>query len=379
MTRRDAQRTQDDRCMVLAINEARRSKHDPTRVDPHPAVGAVAVDEFGNILAAAHHGEFGGCEHAEYTLLEKKLQTTPLASSTIYTTLEPCVERNHPKVPCAARLVERRVKRVVIGMLDPNQSVTGKGILQLRRGGIAVDLSTPGQMAEIEDLNRDFIRFQNSSVVNNLIPGAIEAGLRAFYPSRDYYPKFRADAATIDRYVGTAKHSAVLVSINLMTGIPFHDLCQVLGEKLSQRQSKFRATISLLDHRQESLTTPVESILRMRSGDLRTSIQSSLLSLLDFRNNLPKNARSRLGIHLHSVLPFGSAILLDHKHPFGRIQIETKPYRVGLQQSVAFEIGPTTGSQLYDTLTRSYLRLINDGEEITSPTDLDVLSPRIGI
>src|SRR4051812_34049517 len=98
--------------MRLAVEEARKSKAEDGR--PHPNVGAVAVRD-GRILASAHRGELAAGDHAEYTLLEKKLSGEVLAGATVYATLEPCTSRHHPKVPCVERLIERKVGRVVIG------------------------------------------------------------------------------------------------------------------------------------------------------------------------------------------------------------------------------------------------------------------------
>ncbi|HWZ88799.1 MAG TPA: hypothetical protein VNW92_08110, partial [Polyangiaceae bacterium] len=89
---------------------------------------------------------------------ERKLSGDSLVGATIYTTLEPCTTRNHPKVPCAQRLVERKVRRVVVGMLDPNERICGRGLWHLRESGIETDLFSHEHMAAVEELNRDFIR-----------------------------------------------------------------------------------------------------------------------------------------------------------------------------------------------------------------------------
>jgi pyrimidine deaminase RibD-like protein len=144
----------DRRFARLAIEEARKSVPEDERV--HPKVGVVVVKD-GRVLATAHRGEFPQC-HGEFIALEKKLADISLAGSTVYTTLEPCTSRNHPKVPCATRLSERKVARVVIGMLDPDDRISGRGQRALRRAGIATGLFDHDLMTEIEELNRDFIR-----------------------------------------------------------------------------------------------------------------------------------------------------------------------------------------------------------------------------
>jgi pyrimidine deaminase RibD-like protein len=153
--------TEDREFASLAIAEARKSiSEDNER--PHPKVGAVVVKD-GQVLGRAHRGEVAGC-HAEYIALECKLAEASLVDATVYTTLEPCTERNHPKVPCAHRLVERKVKRVVIGMLDPNPVIRGRGQLILREANIITDLFPHDLMSQVEELNRDFIRLHKTTI-----------------------------------------------------------------------------------------------------------------------------------------------------------------------------------------------------------------------
>lgn len=144
----------DDRFARMAVDEARKSTAEDDR--EHPMVGCVVVKD-GQVLATAHRGEMKGC-HAEFIALEKKLGDATLSGCTVYTTLEPCTTRNHPKIPCADRLIERKVARVVYGMLDPDPRICGKGIRRLQERKIEVKWFAHELVMELEELNRHFTR-----------------------------------------------------------------------------------------------------------------------------------------------------------------------------------------------------------------------------
>jgi pyrimidine deaminase RibD-like protein len=85
--------------MRLAIEETKKLKQEK---EPPLYVGAVVAKDK-KLLAKAHRGEIPQGDHAEYTLLERKLRDVDITGATLYTTLEPCTTRKHPKAPCAVR------------------------------------------------------------------------------------------------------------------------------------------------------------------------------------------------------------------------------------------------------------------------------------
>ncbi len=146
-------RASDRRLMLKTIELAKKCKNEPGRISPK--VGAIVS---GKVLGGAFRGERAPGEHAEFTLLERKLADLTLAGATLFTTLEPCTSRNYPKIACTERIVERRIKRVVIGVLDPNDQIRGRGELRLREAGIEIARFDPDLMPRIEELNREFAR-----------------------------------------------------------------------------------------------------------------------------------------------------------------------------------------------------------------------------
>lgn len=103
---------------------------------PNPTVGAVVVGPDGTIIGEGWHRRFGG-PHAEVNAIGSVVRRDLLHDSTIYVTLEPC--SHYGKTPPCAELIARTgLRRVVVGCLDPNPRVSGRGIDMIRNAGIEV-------------------------------------------------------------------------------------------------------------------------------------------------------------------------------------------------------------------------------------------------
>lgn len=108
-------------------------------VEPNPMVGCVIVSPDGRVIGEGWHERFGG-PHAEPTALAACAAAghSP-AGATAYVTLEPCCHTNKKTPPCAPRLIEAGIRRVVVACLDPNPDVDGNGVAMLEAGGVVID------------------------------------------------------------------------------------------------------------------------------------------------------------------------------------------------------------------------------------------------
>lgn len=120
----------DDRHMERAIELAGKGP----RTHPNPRVGAVVVSEQGEIVGEGWH-EGPGTHHAEIVALEHAGDSG--RNSTVYVSLEPC-SRHGRTPPCTDALVAAGVSTVVVGAVDPDSQVSGRGIDRLRQAGIEV-------------------------------------------------------------------------------------------------------------------------------------------------------------------------------------------------------------------------------------------------
>lgn len=101
--------------------------------NPNPQVGCVIVKN-NKIIGKGYHEKYG-LNHAERNALLNS--DADFEGADLYVTLEPCSHFGKTP-PCADLIIEKKIKRVIIGAKDPNPQVAGKGIEKLRNAGIEV-------------------------------------------------------------------------------------------------------------------------------------------------------------------------------------------------------------------------------------------------
>jgi diaminohydroxyphosphoribosylaminopyrimidine deaminase/5-amino-6-(5-phosphoribosylamino)uracil reductase len=121
-------------------------------VSPNPMVGCVIVKD-GAVIGEGFHGKFGEA-HAEVNAFNSAKED--VAGSDVYVNLEPCSFFGKTP-PCTDLLIRKRVRKVYVGMLDPNPKVNGKGVQKLKDAGIEVEAGILEQ--EARRLNEAFEKF----------------------------------------------------------------------------------------------------------------------------------------------------------------------------------------------------------------------------
>jgi len=144
----------------MAIDAMNDSIEEPrTDGKVSPKVGAVLIKTDGTVESASR-GELRFGDHAEFTLLERKNRSEKLDGSILFATLEPCAPgaRRHPKLGCAERIVNARIKEVWIGIEDPDPDVDRKGIKFLEENGVKVHMFYPQFQKTIKEINKEFLK-----------------------------------------------------------------------------------------------------------------------------------------------------------------------------------------------------------------------------
>jgi diaminohydroxyphosphoribosylaminopyrimidine deaminase/5-amino-6-(5-phosphoribosylamino)uracil reductase len=106
---------------------------------PNPAVGCTLISKDGRYIGQGHTQAVGGAHAEIMALLDAAANGESTVGATAYVTLEPCSHFGRTP-PCCNALIEAKVAKVVIALLDPNPLVAGKGVQLLQKAGIEVEV-----------------------------------------------------------------------------------------------------------------------------------------------------------------------------------------------------------------------------------------------
>jgi len=135
--------------MNLALRLALRGKW---RTSPNPMVGALVVKN-GRVVGRGYH-EKAGLPHAEVVALYQAGEKAK--GATLYVTLEPCAHFGRTP-PCVDKIIKSGIKKVIVGMVDPNPLNNGKGIRLLKERGIKVEVGFLEN--KLRRLNESFVKY----------------------------------------------------------------------------------------------------------------------------------------------------------------------------------------------------------------------------
>lgn len=147
MSKMTINETYMQRCLELAIKGF-------GNVAPNPMVGCVIVCD-DKIIGEGYHQQYGQA-HAEVNAINSVINKELLLKSTLYVNLEPC--SHHGKTPpCADLIISHKIPNVVIGSMDHNSVVNGRGIEKLTKAGINVTVDVLED--ECKKLNKRFFTY----------------------------------------------------------------------------------------------------------------------------------------------------------------------------------------------------------------------------
>jgi diaminohydroxyphosphoribosylaminopyrimidine deaminase/5-amino-6-(5-phosphoribosylamino)uracil reductase len=146
--------SRDKHYMLMALRMAEKGRG---RTSPNPLVGAMLVKD-DQIIGKGYHKR-AGADHAEIMALKEAGEKAK--GATLYINLEPCCHQGLTP-PCVDRLIEAKLSRVVVAMLDPNPKVKGRGIKLLQEANIKAEVGLLDDKARFQ--NEVFLKYVTTNL-----------------------------------------------------------------------------------------------------------------------------------------------------------------------------------------------------------------------
>lgn len=274
---------EDYKFMTRALQLAEKAKG---YTSPNPMVGAVIVKD-GKIIGEGYHQRCGEA-HAEVNAFNNA--TEDVTGATMYVTLEPCSHTGKTP-PCADKIIEKKLGRVVVGATDPNPLVSGRGIEKIRQAGIQVEYGLLAE--ESKQLNEVFMKYIVSK--------------RPFVVYKS--------ATTLDGKIATIEGESQWI-----TNEESRKKVHILRHYLTGIMVGINTVLAdnpMLNCRTEGLTSPVRIVV---DSGLRIPVECNLVQTADKYRTIVATLQSENSIKANMLKQFGVNVITT-KEQNGRVDL----------------------------------------------------------
>ncbi|SDX52146.1 diaminohydroxyphosphoribosylaminopyrimidine deaminase [Lutibacter oricola] len=276
---------------------------------PNPMVGSVIVVD-NTIIGEGWHKKAGE-PHAEVNAINSVKDKLLLKQATIYVSLEPCSHFGKTP-PCANLIVDNGIKNVVIGIVDSNSKVSGRGVAHLKNNGCNVEVGVLEK--ECYDLNKRFFTFHNKKRPFIILKWAeTKDGFidKIRDENSENTPNWISNEFS-QQYVHKmrAEEQAILVGTNTaLNDNPSLTVRSWSGENpvriVLDRTLKIPTSYNLLN---DGIKTIVFSEIK----DIENTNDTVIFERIDFKNNVPEQICNVLYTHeIQSVIIEGGKLTLQ--------------------------------------------------------------------
>lgn len=256
----------DEEYMKRALELAKKGEG---YTSPNPLVGAVIVKD-GRIIGEGYHERYGS-NHAEVNAFLHA--TEDVYGATMYVSLEPCSHYGKTP-PCANKIVEKGIKKVVIAHKDPNPAVSGRGIKILQENGIEVVTGILEE--ESKKLNEIFLKYITTKIPFCILKSAMTLDGKIATKTGDSKWVTNEESR---KYVHQLRHKVSAIMVGIGTVLQDNPC---LTTRLEDIQGKDSIRI-ILDTQGR---IPLEANILNVKSSVRTIIATTTLAPVEKRNNL---------------------------------------------------------------------------------------------
>ena len=299
-------KNKDKAYMSLALSFSLRAKG---KTFPNPLVGAVLVKN-NRIISQGYHKK-AGSDHAEIVALKKAGKRAK--GATLYITLEPCTHHGRTP-PCVKEIIKFGIKRVVVGMLDPNPINTLRGKAILKSHGIKV--KTGVLEKEVKKVNRWFIKYITKGIpyvtvkVGQSLDGRIATSrfqskwitsdkARSFsHRQRRYFDSVMLGINTVIKDDPRLKEFKTKIIIDSNLRIPlnsklFDGSSRVIIACINSRMKELEGMVGKIDHLKQKNVTIIK--LKQKKGKVDSKQLMRKLADLEISNILVEGGGELIG------------------------------------------------------------------------------------